>query len=152
MCDSSHLILCLSLKISELKRSLILWPPAGKSWFTRKDPGAEKDGRQRRRGWERMRWFHWNTDSTDMNLSKPQGASEGHRSRACCSPWGWKESDTTYNNTKDKSDRNKYCMLSLICAIWKIQQTSEYKNKSRLTDIENNLVVTHWGEKREEGT
>ena len=37
-------------------------------------------------------------------------------------------------------------MISFICGILKIQQTSEYNTqKSRLTDLENKLVVTSGG-------
>ena len=35
----------------------VLWPPDTKSGFTGKDPDAGKDGRQKRRGWQRMRWL-----------------------------------------------------------------------------------------------
>ena len=42
----------------------------------------------------------------------------------------------------EMSEKDKYCMLSLICGIWKIKQTSEYNKTNRLTDIENKLVVT----------
>jgi len=41
-------------------------------------------------------------------------------------------------------------MLSLICGIYRIQQTSKYNRKrNKLTDIENKLVVYLWGEGRE---
>ena len=47
-------------------------------------------------------------------------------------------------------DKDKYCMISLICGIYKTQQTSEQnKKRSRLTNIEYKPVVTS-GE-REEG-
>ena len=49
----------------------------------------------RRRGWQRMRWFHGITDSLDMSLSKLQEWWNGQGGLACCSPWGCKESDTT---------------------------------------------------------
>ena len=47
-----------------------LWPPDFKSQLIGKDPDAGKDWRQRRRGWQRMRWLDSITDSVDMNLSK----------------------------------------------------------------------------------
>ena len=47
----------------------ILWPPDEKSQLTRKDPVSGKDWRQRRRGWQRIRWLDSITDSTDINLS-----------------------------------------------------------------------------------
>ena len=44
---------------------------------------------QRRRGWQRIRWFSSITDSMDINLSKLWDSRE-QRSLACCSPWGRK--------------------------------------------------------------
>ena len=50
----------------------MLWPPDVKSQLIGKDPDAGKDGRQKRRGWQRMRWSDRITNSMDMNLSKLQ--------------------------------------------------------------------------------
>ena len=43
-----------------------------KSWLVWKDPDTGKDWRQRRRGWQWMRWLDDITDSMDMSLSKPR--------------------------------------------------------------------------------
>ena len=44
----------------------------------------------------RMRWLDGITESVNMNLNKLQAIdSEGQGSLACCSPWGFKELDTT---------------------------------------------------------
>ena len=49
---------------------------------------------RRRRGRQRMRWLGGITDLMDMSLSKLEACcSQG--SLACCSPWGYKVSDTT---------------------------------------------------------
>ena len=41
-----------------------------------------------------------------------------------------------------QTEKDKYCLISFICGIWKIKQISEYnKRRSRLTDTENKLVV-----------
>ena len=42
----------------------------------------------------------------------------------------------------NKSDKDKYGMISLTYGNWKTQQTREYNKKERLTDIEDKLVVT----------
>ena len=49
----------------------------------------------KRRGQQRMRWVDSTTNSMDMHLSKLQD-SGGQGSLVCCSPWGCKEPDTTY--------------------------------------------------------
>ena len=46
----------------------ILGPSDVKNWLIWEDPDAGKDWRQRRRGWQRMRWLDGVTDSMDMNL------------------------------------------------------------------------------------
>ena len=44
-----------------------------------------------------MRWLDGITHSVDMNLGKLwEIDSEGQGGLACCSPWGGKESDTTW--------------------------------------------------------
>ena len=48
------------------------------------------------------------------------------------------------------SEKDKYCMISLICGIEKIPQTREYnKKRNKLLDTENKHVVT--SRKREGG-
>ena len=47
---------------------------------------------RRRRGQQRMGWLDCITDSMNMSLNRVQ---ELLMDRACCSPWGHKELDTT---------------------------------------------------------
>ena len=72
----------------------ILWPPDGKSQLIGKDPNSGEVWRQKEKRAAEMRWLDSITDSMNMNLSK-LGDGEGQGSLACCSPWGFKESDIT---------------------------------------------------------
>ena len=45
------------------------WPPDAKNWFTRKDPDAGKDWRQKEHRMQRMRWLEGIMNSMDMSLS-----------------------------------------------------------------------------------
>lgn len=50
-----------------------------------------------------------------------------------------------------QTEEDKYCMISGICRIENIQQTSESNIKKRLTDMENKLVISIGGEYRDNG-
>ena len=85
----------------------ILWLPGGKSWVVGKDPTAGKDWRQEQKGMtedEMVGWYHQlNGHESEQTL----GNNEGQGSLACCSPWGWKEVDTTEwlnNHNKNLTD------------------------------------------------
>ena len=49
-----------------------LWPPNAKTRLIGKDSDAGKDGKQKEKGLQWMRWLDSITDSTNMNLSKLQ--------------------------------------------------------------------------------
>ena len=49
-----------------------------------------------------------------------------------------------------QTEKDKYCMLSLICGIWKINQWIQQKG-NRLRDTENKLVVTSEESKERRG-
>ena len=63
---------------------------------------AKTEGK-RKRGQQRMSGFDGITDSMDMSLST-LGDSEGQGSLGCCSSWGHKQLDTTWqlNNNNNK--------------------------------------------------
>ena len=47
---------------------------------------------KRRKGWQLAGWHHWHNGH---EFEQTQGDSEGQGSLVCCSPWWWKELDTT---------------------------------------------------------
>ena len=68
-----------------------LWPPDAKSRLIGKDPNAGKDWRQEEKGMtedEIVGWHHW---LIGHEFEQVMGDSEGQRSLACCSPWGYRE-------------------------------------------------------------
>ena len=72
----------------------ILWPPVGKNWLIRQYPEAGKDWRQEKRTTEN-KMIGWHHQLDKHEFEQAPGADEGQRRLACCSPWGYKESDTT---------------------------------------------------------
>ena len=74
--------------------TLILWPPDVKNWFIGKDPDVGKDWKQEKKGMTGQ--DGWMASLTDGHESEQaQWVGEGQGSLACCSPWGYKELDTT---------------------------------------------------------
>ena len=74
----------------------IFWPPNAKSQLTGKDPDAGKDWRQKEKRAtedETVGWHHW---FSGHELGQTPGDGDGQGGLACCSPWGRKEWDTTW--------------------------------------------------------
>ena len=72
----------------------ILWPPDVKKWLTGKDPDVGKDWRQEKKEMtedKMVGWHHWLNGN---EFKQTPGDGEGPGSLVCCSPWGYKESDT----------------------------------------------------------
>ena len=46
------------------------WPSDTKNQLNEKDPSVRKDWRQKKKGWQRMRWLDRITNSKDIKLSK----------------------------------------------------------------------------------
>ena len=92
-----------SLEVHE-RRTPILWPPDVKSQLTGKEPDAGKDRRQqaKRAAEDEMVWWHHRHNGHESEQTLKD--SEGQGSLACCSPWGRKASDMTWqlnNNNRD---------------------------------------------------
>ena len=72
----------------------VLWPPYSKSWLTGKDSDAGRDSGQEEKGMteDEMVGLH-RLDGHRFEWTP--GVGDGQGGLACCSSWGWKESDTT---------------------------------------------------------
>ena len=80
----------------------IFWPPDAKSWFTGKDPDAGKDWRQKEK--EETEDDGWMASQINgQEFEKTLEDSGGHRSLACCSPWGHKALDVNYRENSNSS-------------------------------------------------
>ena len=73
----------------------ILWPPDAKSRLVGKDPDAEKDRMQEEKGTTENEMVGWHHRLCGHVFEQAPGVSDGQGGLACCSPWGYKESDTT---------------------------------------------------------
>ena len=72
----------------------ILWPSDAKSWFIRKDPDPGKDRRQEKKGTAEEQMVEWHHRIDEHEFEQALSVDDRLASRACCSPWGHKESDT----------------------------------------------------------
>ena len=104
----------------------ILWPPDVKSRLTGKDPDAGKDWGQEEKGTtvdEMVEWHHW---LNGHEFEQTQGDSEGQGSRACCSPWGHKESDVTLQLKKNKmANDSKHLLLSWFSILYPLPKPTK---------------------------
>ena len=77
----------------------ILWTTNAKSRLIGKDPDSGKDREEEEQQVtddKMTRQAHW---LNGHKFEQTPGDSEGQGSLACCSPWGYKESDMTYDWT-----------------------------------------------------
>ena len=72
----------------------ILWPPDVKNWLTGKDLDVGKDRRLEKGTTEdeMVGRHHW---LNGREFEQALRVGDGQRILACCSPWGYKELDTT---------------------------------------------------------
>ena len=71
-----------------LMLKLKLWPPDAKNCLLRKDPDAGKDWGQEEKGVTQDEIVGWHCWLNKYEFEQTLGDGEGHRSLACCRPWG----------------------------------------------------------------
>ena len=113
-----------------------------------KNPDARKDWGQGEKGATEDELVGWHHQLNGHKFVEDPGDSEGQGGLTSCSPWSHKESDKTerLNSNKKKvyfcylqqnewtlrvlclmkcqTEKQKHCMLSLVCEILKIQHTN----------------------------
>ena len=99
----------------------ILWLPDAKSWLIWKDLMLGKIEGRRRRGWQKIRWLNGITNSMDMGLGGLQELVIRQGGLACCSSWGFKESDTTERqNWTEPSGKSKNLVYTFLSKITRV--------------------------------
>ena len=73
----------------------VLWPPDVKNWLIGKDPDAEKDRGQEEKGTAEDEVVEWHHRLNGHEFEQALGVGDGEGSLVCCSPWDFKELDTT---------------------------------------------------------
>ena len=68
-----------------------LWPPDTKSPLVGKDPGSGKDWRQKERRATENEMVEWHHQLSVHEFEQTLGDGEGQGGLACCSSWGYKE-------------------------------------------------------------
>ena len=92
----------------------ILWPPDAKSWLIGKDPDAGKDWKQEKERVTENEMIGWHHQLNGHEFEQTPGGSEGKRSLECCSPWGFKELDTTEGLDNNMSTESVMLVNHLI--------------------------------------
>ena len=69
------------------------------SWLIGKDPDAGKDWRHKEKKVTQDEMVGWHHGFIGHELGQTLGDGEGQRSLMCCSSWGYKELDMTYDWT-----------------------------------------------------
>ena len=73
----------------------ILWPPDLKNWLIGKATDAGKDWGQEKKGMTENEMIGWHHRLSGHEFEQTLGDTEGEGSLVFCSPWGFKDSDTT---------------------------------------------------------
>ena len=81
----------------------VLWSPDANNWLIFKDPDPGKDWRWEEKGIIENEMVGWHHQLNEHEFEQTPGHSKGQGSLVCCSPWGYKELDTTQPPNKHSS-------------------------------------------------
>ena len=91
--------------------TLTLWPLDANSGLIGEDANVGKDWRQKKKRATEDEMVGWHHQGNGRELRQTPGDSEGQRSLACCSPWGHKDSDTTWRLNNNMWQAVEKCLL-----------------------------------------
>ena len=123
--------------------TLILWPPDAKSQLTGKDPDAGKDWRQEKGTTEdEMVGWHHQLNGHEFEQVPRVGDEQG--SLACCSPWGFRGSDTTEWLNSNNNGRIILAILIFSENLWcLINLYSEFQSPSSNSHTQHIFVMLY---------
>jgi len=100
----------------------ILWPPDAKSQLIGKDPDAGKDWRQKEKRATEDEMIGWHHQFNGHELGQTLRDVEGQGGLACCSLWGLKELDMTWqlNNNRAEAETESPCSSQLLCVYYSL--------------------------------
>ena len=73
----------------------VVWLANLKNWLILKDPDAEKDWGEEKKGVTEDEMIGWHHQLNGHEFEQTPGDSDAQGSLVSCSPWGCKESDRT---------------------------------------------------------
>ena len=92
----------------------ILRPPDVKNWLIGKDPDAEKDLGQEKKGMTENQMVGWHPWLEGHEFEPAPGVGDGQGSLACCSPWGHKKSWTRLSDWAELRVWKTLCCMNKI--------------------------------------
>ena len=110
----------------------ILWSPDAKSWLTGKDSDTGTDWGQKEKGAIEDEMVGWHHRLNGHEFEKTPGDSDGQGSLVCCSLWGHKELDTTWQ-VKRSNNVEKREPLYIVCGNlhWCSHYGEQYRGSSK---------------------
>ena len=103
----------------------VLWPPDVKSWLIWKDPDAGRGWGQEEKSTTEDEMVGWHHRLSGHGFGWTPGVSDGQGGLACCSSWGWRESDMTeWLNWTELNERKIEGKKGKVLTTWSNQNAS----------------------------